>query len=86
MLCLIGSITNTHETVSGGPQLIPKNAESTDYSPSIRIAETIAKLATIAMIAVCPQLIPIPTRKKPNTDQPAKMTHFVSGMVAAHML
>jgi hypothetical protein len=40
------------------------------------------------MIAVCPQLIPIPmpTRKKPNTDQPAKMTHFVSGMVAALML
>jgi hypothetical protein len=66
----------------------PKNPESTDYSPSIRIAETIAKLATIAMIAVCPQLIPIPmpTRKKPNTDQPAKMTHFVSSMVAALML
>jgi hypothetical protein len=28
----------------------------------------------------------MPTRKKPNTDQPAKMTHFVSGMVAALML
>ena len=32
-----------------------------------------AKLATMAMIAVCPQLnpIPVPTRKKPNSDQPA---------------
>jgi exonuclease VII large subunit len=37
------------------------------------------------MIAVCPQLnsIPMPTRKKPNSDQPAKMIHLVSSMVAA---
>src|SRR4030088_3461484 len=49
------------------------------------MAETSAKLATIAMIAVCPQLnpIPMPTRKKPNSDQPAKMTHLVSSMFPA---
>jgi hypothetical protein len=36
------------------------------------MAERIAKLATMAMIAVCPELnpIPVPTRKKPNSDQP----------------
>jgi len=46
------------------------------------MAEAIAKLATIAMIAVCPQLnpIPMPTRKKPNSDQPAKMIHLVSSI------
>jgi len=48
------------------------------------MAEAIAKLATIAMIAVCPQLnpIPMPTRKKPNSDQLAKMTHLVSSIIS----
>lgn len=43
------------------------------YWRSRRMAERIAKLATMAMIAVCPQLnpIPVPTRKKPNSDQAA---------------
>ena len=46
------------------------------------MAERIAKLATMAMIAVCPQLnpIPVPTRKKPNSDQPAYMIHLVWSM------
>jgi hypothetical protein len=72
--------TDMKDAGAGGIRGTNQRRFSKSCLPMAPITEAIARLASIAMIEVCPQLnpIPMPTRKKLNSDPSAKMTHLVS--------